>query len=600
MMEPIYRATTKILIQREDPRVVDIQNVNPTEYKERDYYQTQYALLKSRSIAERVSTAMGGYVPWNEWSGRKKQEGGAKPSNEDLARSLLGRVEIKPIPNTQIVEICAEDVNPKIATRISNLWAENYISYILDTKFDATQYASGYLETKIKEAKDTVENAEKRLQQYRKQHNIITASNEENSPSVLDGLIKRRTELAISLSEKLEYYKDKHPEIIGIKSEIASVESKIDAEKNKELQTKDTEIEYNILQREVETARKIYDSLLSRIKETEITSELRTTNIRIIDKATVPKSPVRPKKKLSLLIAFMIGIFGGSGLAFFMESLDQSIKTPEDLKNRIKLPALASIAIPDEDDEKNVNPEFITSIKPRSTISEAYRSLRTSIIFTAVEHSRKKLLFTSAGPQEGKTTTAINLAIVMAQSGEKTILLDADLRQPRVEKAFNLDLEHGVTEVLAGREDVDSVIHKTDIPNLDIITCGSIPPNPSELLGSKKMDGLLAQLEERYDRIVIDTPPILAVTDAVVLSGKVDGSILVIRAGETNRNAVLKTKEIIETVQSSNLIGAVLNMVETGKTGGYYYYYHYYGKYGKYGDKKAHKKKKPDKEPQIV
>ncbi|MFC1548331.1 GumC family protein [Candidatus Omnitrophota bacterium] len=586
MMKPVYQATTRVLIQREAPHVVNIQGVNPTEYREREYYQTQYAILKSRSIAERVSKALGGYVPWNEWDGRKDQSEGKMPANEELARALLGRVDIKPIMNTQIVEIKVKDVDPKLSARIANLWSENYISYVLDTKFDATQYASGYLETKIKEAKQGVENAETRLQEYRKQYNII-ATSEERGPTVLDVLLKRRTELAISLSEKLEYYKEKHPEIIGIRSELASVEKKIASEQNEELQAKDTEMKYNMLERETETSRKMYDSLLSRIKETEVTGELRTTNIRIIDKATVPKSPVSPKKKRNLLIALMIGIFGGSGLAFFVESLDQSVKTPEDLKNRVKMPALASIAVPDEDDERGVSPEFITSVKPHSTISEAYRGLRTSIMFTAVEHKRKMLLFTSSGPQEGKTTSAINLAIVMAQSGEKTILLDADLRQPRVEKAFNLDIEHGVTEVLAGKENLDSVIHNTDIQDLDIITCGAIPPNPSELLGSKKMSGLLAQLEERYDRIIIDTPPVLAVTDAVVLSGKVDGTIIVVKAGETNRNAVIKTKEIIESVQSSNLIGAVLNMVETGKTGGHYYYYHYYGKkYGHYGQEK--------------
>ncbi|MBU1656560.1 MAG: CpsD/CapB family tyrosine-protein kinase, partial [Candidatus Omnitrophica bacterium] len=229
---------------------------------------------------------------------------------------------------------------------------------------------------------------------------------------------------------------------------------------------------------------------------------------------------------------------------------------------------------------------------PRSTIAEAYRSLRTSIMFTAVEHKRKVLLFTSSGPREGKTTTAINLAIVMAQSGEKTLLLDADLRQPRIEKTFNIKIERGLSEIIAADEDIDAALNHTDIQNLDVISCGTIPPNPSELLGSKKMDALLEKLEKRYDRIIIDSPPVLAVTDAVVLSGRVDGTILVVKCGETHRNAALQSKEILESVKSSNVIGAVLNMVEKGKTGGYYYY-QYYGKYGKYGhDYEGSKQKK--------
>ena len=210
-------------------------------------------------------------------------------------------------------------------------------------------------------------------------------------------------------------------------------------------------------------------------------------------------------------------------------------------------------------------------------------------MFTAVEHRRKIILMTSSGPQEGKTTTAINLAIVMAQAGEKVLLMDADLRQPRVEKVFNFGKERGITEVLAGTEKFDAAVHKTDINNLSVIACGTIPPNPSELLGSVKMVELLKDLEKKYDRIVIDAPPALAVTDPVILSGMVDGTIIVVRANETNRHAVMKTKEMIESVKSSHLIGAVLTMVETERTGGHYYYYRYYGKkYGHYGaDKKA-------------
>ncbi|MCK4852234.1 MAG: polysaccharide biosynthesis tyrosine autokinase [Candidatus Omnitrophica bacterium] len=585
MMKPVYQASTRILIQKEAPRVVKIDEVSPMDYTGREYYQTQYKILQSRSIAERVYKELGNYQPWDEWSGRKKPKKGKTQTAEDLTAALLKTVKIKPIPNTQLVEINAEDIDPGLAAKIADLWAGNYISYILDTKFNATEYASGWLQGKIEEAKENVEKTESRLQEYRKAHRIIVESIDSTS-GMLDQLLEKKADLEISLSENLEYYKEKHPEMIGIRSEIASVERSIEAEKEKELDTKDKEIKYNMLKRDVDTSREMYRALLKRIRETEVTSGLKITNIRVIDKATVPKSPVRPKKKMGLLIALFVGLMGGGGLAFLFEGLDQSVKTPEDIKRHLDLPALAAIAMPKEEEDKDVKPEFMAFKKPHSTISESYRSLRTSIMFTAVEHRRKTLLLTSSGPKEGKTTSAINLAVVMAQTGERTILLDADLRQPRIEKTFGLKTEHGLTEVLAGTEALDTVIRGTDIENLDIITCGTIPPNPSELLGSKKMDELLEQLARKYDRIVIDSPPVLAVTDAVVLSGKVDGTIVVVKAGETNRNAVLKTKEILGSVGASNLIGVILNMVETGKAGGHYYYYHYYGKYGKYGAKR--------------
>ncbi|MBD3379577.1 MAG: polysaccharide biosynthesis tyrosine autokinase [Candidatus Omnitrophica bacterium] len=575
MMRPVYEASTKVLIQKEAPKVVNMQEVQAETYTGREYYQTQYKILKSRVIAERVDKALGGYVPWSEWTGRKVAPGDLT-ENERL-EELLERVSVSPMPNTQLVAVRVEDVDPALAARIANLWAQNYIAYILDTKFNASRYASGWLQGKIKEAKDKLEKSEYRLQKYRKEHGLL-ADTTDSEVSMMDQLLEKKAELEIELSEKREYYKSKHPEIIGIKSEIGSVEEKIKEEREKELEEGEKSIEYNILKRDVSTNRDIYRSLLQRVGETEVMGELKVTNISIVDKAVVPERPSKPKKKLSFIIALLIGVLGGSAAAFLMESLDQSVKTPEDLKNRVGLPALASIAVPKDAEEIGADPEFVSSESPRSTVTEAYRSLRTSITFTAVEHRRKVLLLTSSGPQEGKTTTAINLAIVMAQTGEKTLLVDADLRKPRIEKAFNVEKKHGLTEVLSGEEDFEKTVHTSHIPGLDVLACGAIPPNPSELLGSRKMDSLLEELSKKYDRIIIDSPPVLAVTDPVVLTGKVDAVILVVKAGETNRNAASKAKEILESVGSENLIGGVLNMVEKGKTGGHYYYYEYYGK----------------------
>ncbi|MFC1570826.1 GumC family protein [Candidatus Omnitrophota bacterium] len=586
MMERVYRAETRVLIQKEAPRVFNMKDVPPEVFTGREYYQTQYKILKSRAVAKIVNQELGGYTPWSEWDGRKqKKKKNEKPLTErNRVDALLSRVEIRPIGGTQLVEVEIEDVDPELAAKIANIWADSYILYILDTKFNASQHASGWLAEKLEESKKKVEKSEKDLQDYRKANKSVVDSVDKET-SMMKELLGKKSALEIELSESFEYYKENHPEIIGIKSELVSVNKKIESERERELNASDKEIKYNMLKRETETNRELYMALLKRIGVTNVTGELRTTNVKIIDRATIPEAPVRPNKKLNLLMAFFLGIISGGMLSFLFEALDQSIRTPDDIKNYLHLPALATIALPKTESDKAVKPEFITSQRPRSTISESYRSLRTSIMFTAVEHKRKTILLTSSGPQEGKTTTAINLAIVMAQAGEKTILLDADLRQPKIEKNFNIGAEHGMTEALAGTEDIDSVIRKTDINNLDIITCGSIPPNPSELLGSGKMVELLEELELRYDRVIIDTPPVLAVTDSVILSGKVDGTIIVVRAGETNRNAVVKTKEILGTVLTSNLIGVVLNMVEITKSGGYYYYYHYYGKkYGHYGE----------------
>lgn len=586
MMKPVYEASTDLLIEREAPRVVNIEEVASSDFSAREYYQTQYKVLKSRAIAERVDKKLGGYSLWSKWSGRAPRKGPGITEQERVD-ALLESISVKPIPNTQLVEITASDVDPALAAKIANMWADTYIAYILDTRFEATQYASGWLQEKIKEAKQHLEKSEADLQEYRRKYGIVEKDSDIGNTEVLNELLRRKASLEIEISEKSEHFREKHPEIIGLRSELDSINRKIESEKEKEIVSKDVAIQYNILKRDVDTSRELYQSLLKRISETEVTGELKATNIRVVDRAAEPMTPSRPRKKLNLLIALMIGLFGGTGIAFLMENLDQSLKTPEDIKNHLKLPALAAIALPKDEEDKKAEPELISHTRPRSTISEAYRSLRTSVMFTAVEHKRKVILMTSSGPQEGKTTTAINLAIVMAQAGEKVLLMDADLRQPRVEKVFNFGKEHGLTEVLAGTEKFEAVVHRTDIKNLYVVACGTIPPNPSELLGSVKMLELINELEKKFDRIVIDAPPALAVTDPVILSGMADGTIIVVRAGETNRHAVLKTKEMIETVKSAHLIGAVLSMVETERSGGHYYYYRYYGKkYGHYGAEK--------------
>jgi polysaccharide biosynthesis transport protein len=593
LMKPVYEGTIRILIEKQAPKVVKMDEVTPMDFSAREYYQTQYKILQSRSIAEKVDASLKGYVPWSPWKGYVKGKDLDEMSRRNRVKALLGVIKVKPVPNTQLVEVGAEDLDPITAALIANLWAQSYMSYTLDAKFDATREASAWLKKKINESRDHLRTAEKKLQNYRKENNIMLEDADDDryfGPSMLQDLIKRRSELEIEIAEKSEHFKGMHPEIIGLTSELASVNLKIDGEKDKKVYSGDIGIQYGMLKQDVYTARQIYDSLLQRAKETDVTGELQTTNIRVVDRATVPEKPSKPRKKRDLLLALIIGLMGGGALAFFMEALDQSVKTPEDVKNKVKLPCLGTIAVPAAEEDKHVKNELIISLKPRSVISEAYRGIRTSIVFTAVEHKRKTILITSSSPQEGKTTVASNLAIAMAQSGEKTILLDADMRKPRLENVFGIKMQHGLSDILAGKDIFKDAVHKTDIQNLDIIACGSIPPNPSELLGSRKIQEFLAFLEEKYDRVIIDSSPVLAVTDSVVLSGKVDGVILVVKAGYTHKNAAIKVKEILETVKTASILGVVLNMVETGKSGGHYYYYsQYYGKHhGKYyGDNEA-------------
>ncbi|MBC2397109.1 CpsD/CapB family tyrosine-protein kinase [Clostridium tetanomorphum] len=241
--------------------------------------------------------------------------------------------------------------------------------------------------------------------------------------------------------------------------------------------------------------------------------------------------------------------------------------------------------------------DLISVKDPKSPISEAYRTLRTNIQFSSFDKKIQTIVITSSGPGEGKSTTSSNLAVVMAQGGSKTIIIDCDQRKPRLHKLFSLSNESGLSDLLAGNTEFSQAVHKTEIENLDILPAGTRPPNPSELLSSKKMGSFIEELRGEYDCIILDTPPVIAVTDAQLLASKADGCVLVLSAGEVEREAAMKAKELLEKVQAK-IIGVVLNKLEVSEKGYYGYYYHYY--YGNDGEKIKKKKSKNSKEDLAV
>ncbi len=363
---------------------------------------------------------------------------------------------------------------------------------------------------------------------------------------------------------------------------------------NKKLQSlPEKEYELSQLIRDKEVSDKIYAMLLEKHEEARITEAGKVSSIRVIDPAKLPKSPIKPKKKLNLAIGVIIGLMLGIGLVVFLEYLDTSIKTIEDVERDINLAVLGSIPIIREKSklkDETITSQLATNLPLKSHAMEAYRSLRTNIQFTDPDKPLNTILFTSTGPGEGKTLTVSNLGIVLALSGVKTLLIDCDLRRPVLHKLFQEDKEPGVVNILAGQSEVKSVIHKTKIDNLHIITCGAIPPNPAEMLGSHRMKELLSELKKKFDIILLDSPPVIAVTDPVVLSSEVDGVVLVIKSGSTSSDAVLRAKSLLENVQA-RIVGAVLNNVWVeGLYGRYGYYHHYHHYYTPEGEKKSRRK----------
>jgi len=375
--------------------------------------------------------------------------------------------------------------------------------------------------------------------------------------------------------------------------------SAFDDQKKQANQLNESAIEYSVLKRDAESNRQLYQSLLQRLKEAGVTAGLRSSNIRVVDIARVPTSPVTPDIPRNLALGFLLGLGGGIGLAFIIESLDRSVRDVDQVTAISTLPALGMIPLQlstNGDLRKRLNAvsigtensdslSLVTYARPKSQAAEAYRALRTSILLSAFGAPPKVILVTSPLPQEGKTTISANSALVLAQRGSRVLLIDADLRRPGLERMMGIRSKGGLSTLISGVDKAEDVIVQfSKVPNLWILPAGPIPPQPAELLGSSVMKVQIARWRDEFDHVIIDTPPCLSVTDAVILSADVDRVLLVARAGQTTKPALRRACDLLLQV-NAKVMGIVLNAFDLRSADSYYYSYSYGSRYaGHYYD----------------
>jgi polysaccharide biosynthesis transport protein len=363
-----------------------------------------------------------------------------------------------------------------------------------------------------------------------------------------------------------------------------SLQEEAEAKKDQALKLNDQAIQYKILEREVETSKIIHQSLLERSKEIDARVGTEMTNIQVVDFASYPLVPFKPRTARNLALAVVVGLMGGIGLAFLLEYMDNTIKRIEEVTSRFQIPILG--VLPMAKDEESVGLEYIVTRKPKAGFSEAVRTAKVSIqLSNTSDKPLKVIVLTSTAAGEGKTTTSANLAQAFAASTERVVLVDADLRKPRLHKVIGMNGSgpgggKGLSQYLSGICGVEDVIRKTDVPNLYFISAGPIPPNPAELLASSRMQDLLRSLGEQYDRIIVDAPPAAGFADVLVLGHQADGVILISTLGQTHREALRIFRRSLFNVQG-NLLGCIVNKLNLGNHyGGYYYkYYKYYSNY---------------------
>ncbi|UCG34888.1 MAG: polysaccharide biosynthesis tyrosine autokinase [Candidatus Omnitrophota bacterium] len=523
--------------------------------------QTQMILLTSQSLSDRVIKSLD-----------LLKDPGFRNAKYP-SRKLRNMVKIRGVGKTDIVEVKVQGRDPLKITRIANTWVEEAIAEDLQRKFGVTKEGIKWLQKQMDEALVKLKRAEEKLNEFIKKNRLITIPDIGiKTESLIEGLKLQKSNLEREIMEASRIYKGKHAKIMTLLRQLDAVNEKLEEETDKMYALQEKGVEYKLLRQEAENYEAAYESFRDRIQELDISQELLTSNIQLVDEAIIPTKPIKPNPKKDILMGLMAGFVLGVGLSYFLEYMDSTLKTSEDVEFYTKMPFLGYVpVILKEVDKKDVG--LVTHLKPYSQVAESFRNLRVSLVFSSSEEKAlRNIVVTSTTPQEGKSFVAANLAISCAAAKEPTLLIDADMRKGILNELFKIKTKKGLTGVLAGMYSWDEAVVDTPVSSLQLLPCGAFSPNPTALLNTEKLKGMFKQMEEKYKRIIIDSPPILSVADSVILGGESSGVVFVIKAKEAPLNRILEAKKILG--KKVNIVGAILNGAEIKKDS--YYYYHYY------------------------
>lgn len=573
-------------------------------YNPGDLMESETKLIKGFPIMKRVASKLGMITEMSSVAAVNEAVG-----------EIQGAVSTERVSNTNMIRITATSDVPKKAMDIANAVATVCIEENLLEKAKQSRRTRSFIEEQLGSLERRMQQTEEDLRQFDKdQRNVALA----------EPIQKRLIDLQFQLAEALQIYTDKHPRVIQLKDEIKDLESQIKGFSGRE-------IDYSRLVREAEVNKKLYAMLKEKLEEARITEAEKVSDVSIVDPAVMPGGPISASRHVGILLGIIMGLALGVFAAFIFETLDTSISTIEDVEKVLELPVLGIVPptrhefttkkaglfdilkdrlFPQGKEEQQEGVYLIAHHEPRSTIAEAYRNIQTNI---KLGPGKKTILVTSSGPREGKSSISSNLGIIMAQAGLKTLLISADLRRPMLDKAFGIKREPGLHELVTGAANLKDVLNNVidimvgDMPfeeirkspgieNIWIIPSGHLPYNPAEILKSKEVDTMLEIAKERFDVIIFDAPPVLPVTDASILAGKMDTVILVYETGRTSREALKRAKAQLESV-GAKIAGVILNhtrpQAEAVVTYPYYKYHEYYG-IGDSAKRKGAALKKPE------
>jgi succinoglycan biosynthesis transport protein ExoP len=711
---PMYTASATIKIEPQGPGVIQFQELLATQgigSMSFDYYETQFALLKSRPLAARVISELGlesdkaftQNIPPNvltqllSWvsgsvqaviffvkdllspppaqeegpvtTGEEKFELGVNPG---LVSRYLRFLEVVPVKGTRLVQIVFTTPSPRLSQQLANAHAEAFIRTTLETRFELTKEAREFLEKKLLELEGKIQKGEAALQRFRQQHGVVSLEGSENL--VVERMVDlnkrltesrtRRIELeslyktvenreARNLSEiidntviqqlktsllnlEAEYarlsttFTAAHPRLTELNEQLRETRKRMDREitnvvrkiesdygaalarekaleeeagrqQQAALDLKAIGVQFTVLQADVDSSRALYDSVLKRLNETTVSNDAPISNLQLTERAEKPFLPSLPQTGRNLLLAAAGGLFLGVGLVFFLEYMDASVSTPQDVWQAAALPTLGVVPhvkflrhraygyglLPKRAQARQLNghaaanrlgaQELIVSHHPFSVLAESYHTLCTALQLSQGENPPRVILFTSAQPGDGKTLTTVNVALALAQSGNTVVAVDADLRKGKCHTLLGLENHRGLSGVLSGKCTLEDSVQKAALPGLSLLSRGMIYPNPVALLTSSKLREVIEVLRERFDFVLIDSPPAIAIGDTAILSQLCDGVALVLRAHKTASETVHRLVSRLEAVHAP-ILGVVLNGIDI-RTPDYADYHAYYVSY---------------------
>ena len=610
---PIYRANLTLLIEPQRPKVGAIEQIMTTSSSSYRFFQTQTDIIKSRAIADRISTKLDpdkylwlreprspgqlgvvinefyrfiGQTPEQPTERNERLEG--PDLTRRMANQIKNGIQVKGGQASHIVRLTYESPDPQFAADVVNSAADAYIELSLDARLSAIKVANDWLNKQIEELRQKVSESEARLYSFQSQESLVDTQNlTELTSSRLSALNTEVTSAQVKVSALEKRYGEKHPAMVAARAELREVLDRLNDEKGQVVQTQSKGFQLAKLERDVSTYRQLYDQFLTRFKETDLAMRYDVNDVRVIDRAEVPKGPVSPDKRKIITTWLIFGLVVGILLTWLREFIDNTFKSPQDVESYTALPVLGVVPFVNAKVKKrshagkDSSPERFYIKNLKSGFAESVNHIRTSVLYTDVDNPPKVVMITSAVQSEGKTTLSSNLALAFSQLN-RTLLLDADLRKPRLADIAGLRRHGGLADVVAGHMKVSDCIVKDDeAENLFIMKSGTQPPNPLELISSEKFARLLSELRSRFDYIILDSPPVLPVSDAIVLGTLADAAILAIRAEKTHRSASVSALNNMQGADI-NVVGVALTQVIQRRAA--YYSDGYYGYYGQYGD----------------